>query len=434
MYSTRPPNRFFSARYHPGLALASVLLLTGCPAETTFPPPNGSLTDGNRGGGSSDTGKTSGEPNGSFAQAIVALFDANGSAALQGTVSDVGDLDVFNLGGLAPGDRVTVDVRSNGSSLDSSIAVFDNQERLAVANDDRQTNVRFLDAFVDFIVGHESTPYYLVVTHSAFADAGTFIGTYTVDVRVVRNAEVPSPVGQVLMLDFDGATIDTPALVVPLGVTQLDIAPFDAGNISPIYEGLTADLKEAIRAGFEQNFSRFDVTIVTTDDPPPPPSAAISTVFLGGFNVELFGLAERVDASNADFCDDAIIFVETFAPSSFSFTPTLEELAIAIANVGSHEAGHLLGLNHVDDDGAIMDDRSATDVFATDQEYIWARLSADIMSIGTQDAPLLLFETVGAGSITTTKRFVATGFRTRPDFGPSRQIHRRMRKAAQQRP
>ncbi|MCH7704917.1 MAG: matrixin family metalloprotease, partial [Planctomycetes bacterium] len=79
----------------------------------------------------------------------------------------------------------------------------------------------------------------------------------------------------------------------------------------------------------------------------------------------------------------------------FSTLPSAQALGVAIGNVASHEAGHLLGLNHVNDDAALMDDRSAADVFLSDQEFKEAPLSNDIMVIGTQDAVLLLDETVG---------------------------------------
>ena len=82
-------------------------------------------------------------------------------------------------------------------------------------------------------------------------------------------------------------------------------------------------------------------------------------------------------------------------PEVFSTLPSTQGLAVAIANVASHEAGHLLGLNHVDNDAALMDDRSAADVFLSDQEFMESPLSNDIMVIGTQDAVLLLDETVG---------------------------------------
>ncbi len=49
----------------------------------------------------------------------------------------------------------------------------------------------------------------------------------------------------------------------------------------------------------------------------------------------------------------------------------------------------------MNDDTALMDDRSASDVFLLDQEFKESPLSNDIMVIGTQDAVLLLDETVG---------------------------------------
>ena len=169
----------------------------------------------------------------------------------------------------------------------------------------------------------------------------------------------------------------------------------DPNNLRWVYQGKTDTVVETIRAVFEQNFERFDVTIRTTDDPPPVDETLVSRVYFGGFDRNAFGIAEAVDLYNVDYCDDAVIFTESFQPRLFSSTPTAVEMGIAIGNVGSHEAGHLLGLNHVDDDRALMDDQSAADAFIDDQEFMEARLSRDIMPIGTQDAVLLLDEIVG---------------------------------------
>lgn len=366
-----------------------LLTITGCPLPG--PVDTGPVTDGNRNATSNDTSvKTSGEPNGTFPEAISALFDAGGTARLQGTVTQEGDLDVFELGALTAGDRLVIDTATSGSALDVSVAVFDESGRLTYNNDDRGGSAsRFLDSYIDWVVRHSSQNYYLAVTHSAFADPGTLTGAYTVDVRVAGGGPGIAPAQQILVLDFDGASIDSPQLGSYL-LTELD-----AGAISPMYNGQTAQLKEVIRSAFVQNFSRFGVTVLTTDDPLPPEGTEYSTIYFGGFDAGVFGMAESVDLYNFDFCDDAIIFVETFDPQVFSFLPTAEELGLAIGNVGSHEAGHLLGLNHVDDDLALMDDQSAADAFVADQEFIEAPLSADIMSIGTQDAALLLMEIVG---------------------------------------
>ncbi len=372
-------------------AILSACWLPGCGFEVGPTTTNGVVVDGNRDGSvTSPLGKTSGEPNDAFTVAIAAVFDNRGVAKLQGTVEAAGDLDVFNLGALEAGDRVVIDTATVGSALDISVAVFDDAGRLTMNNDDRGGSAdRFLDSFIAWYVRHASDPYYLVATRSAFSSPGTDVGSYTIDVEITQGFDVPAPAPQIVLLDFDGGVVDSPVL------GTISIGPFDGGAISHVYRGSTATIKEVIREVFEQNYERFNVTIVTTDDPPLADDIEVSTVYFGGFDRTAFGIAESVDLYNADFCDDAIIFTESFAPSVFTGTPTAEELGIAIGNVGSHEAGHLLGLNHTSDDLSLMDDRSAADAFIEDQEFMEAPLSSDIMSIGTQDAVLLLSEIVG---------------------------------------
>lgn len=368
------------------------LVLAGCPTVVPVPPGGGTsdFVDGNRDESiTSPLGKTSGEPDDDFSTPVVAVFDNTGVAALKGTIASSDDLDVFLLGALEAGDRVIIEAFAAGTaSLDVSIAVFDDQERLVSDNDDR-TNSNF-DSRINFIVRHRGDRYYLVVTRSAFASNRSMTGEYTADVQVIHGNDVPPPVAQVLLLDFDGGVIDSPVL------GQMTLAPFDAGDIDRAYNGETATIKQVIRGVFDQNYSRFNVTVLTTDDPPPANGTTCSTVFFGGFNETAFGIAENVDLYNADFCDDAVIFTESFTPSSFTLTPTAEEMGLAIGNVGSHEAGHLLGLNHVNDDLDLMDDRSPADAFLLDQEFMDSPLSTDIMPIGTQDGVLLLDEIVGS--------------------------------------
>jgi hypothetical protein len=370
--------------------IASVLLVvlaTGLPGCAIPPiPSDGDVTDGNVG----VQGKPTGEPNDAFSLALEAVFDAFGTAHLQGTVSVVGDMDTFEIGPLAAGDALTVDAGTPGSNLDVAVAIFDAQQKLVFYNDDRGgSGTGALDAFLEWTVRHDSDTYYLVVSHSGFAPQNRFTGSYRVDVRIGSPEPVPAPVGQILLLDFDGADIDSSAL------GQLTLDRFDAADISPIYQGQTDIIKETIRSTFEQNFERFDVTITTTDDPPLPSGTEYSVIYFGGFSNEAYGIAEGVDAYNVDYCDDAIIFTESFVPEYFSVNPTAVEMGVAIGNIGSHEAGHLLGLNHVDDDRALMDDASAADAFLDDQEFMVAPLSLDLMPIGVQDAVLLLEETVG---------------------------------------
>lgn len=362
------------------LVLGSV---TGCGIDFTTPPDN--VTDGNVGGAG-----VQGEPNDSFPLAIKALFDAGGTARLQGTVAMISDMDVFEIGPLAAGNRLEVDADTSSSDLDVAVAIFDEQQRLVLYNDDRGgTSGRALDAYIEWVVRHDGDTYYLVVSHSGFAPQNQFTGSYRVDVQVRGGVGVPPPAGQILLLDFDGADVTSQLL------GSMTLGPFEAAAISSIYEGETDVIIETIRATFEQNFEQFDVAIHTTNDPPLLSGTEYSVVYFGGFSSDAFGIAEGVDPYNAECCDDAIIFTESFDPILFSVTPTPVQMGIAIGNIASHEAGHLLGLNHVDDDRALMDDASIADAFLDDQEFMEAPLSIDLMPIGTQDAVLLLAETVG---------------------------------------
>lgn len=385
----------FSTYSHRGVLIggcsvaALACILGGCGATPVDPTPSG-FVEGNRDTSlSSPLGKTSGEPNDTFASPIVAVFDASGVARLQGVVSQTGDLDVYLLGSLERGDRVVADVDTTqlGSPLDASLALFDGQQLLVSNNDDRTTID--LDSLMDVVLRHRSDQYYLVVSHSSFAPGGRFSGSYFVDVEVQSGFAVPEPAAQFLLLDFDGGSVDSP------GLGSTSILPFSASAISPAYAGQDEALKEGIRRTMEQNFQRFNVVVATTDDAPAMAGVVQSTIFFGGFDSEAFGIAENIDLYNADFCDDAIIYAESFSPAIFTGTPPAESLAVAIGNVATHEAGHLLGLNHVSDDDAVMDDRSDADAFLLDQEFIRAPLSPDVMDIGQQDAGSLLSETVG---------------------------------------
>ncbi|MCC7292722.1 MAG: matrixin family metalloprotease [Phycisphaerales bacterium] len=375
------------------IVLTACGLVTLLPLVACVPPtesaPVGDVEDGNRGEIPADTtGKTQGEPNGSFDASILAVIDDAGEAALEGTITSGADVDVFNLGAIDPGDQILISADTPGSSLDIAISLFDDEGRLIFYNDDKSGSD--FDAEIDHIARHAGTDCYLLVEASSFHSAGAGSGTYQVDVSLWRGGDVPEPVAQTLFLDFNGGAVDSPTL------GRVTISPFDAAEINADYEGETESLKELIRVEIEANFAAFDVQVVTSDAFTPGPADKQSTLFFGGYQADIFGEAEDVDLYNLNCCDDAIIYTQSFDPDVVFFRPpTTAQMGRAIGNVASHEAGHLLGLNHTNDDTDLMDEQSAAQALTRDQEFIEAPLSTQIAPIGTQDSALLLLETLG---------------------------------------
>ncbi len=369
---------------------ALCLSVAGC-GLITFDMPAGPV-DGNRDPTlSSMTGRTSGEPNDDFDESLLAVFDTRGRARLQGVIATADDVDVFDLGPLRAGDRIIVDLDTGGlrSRLDSMVGLFDANLNLFADNDDTALS---LDSFIDEIVRHDSEVYYLVVSRSAFSDSSGRSGAYRVDVEVISGHDVPPPRGQTVFLDFEGGRVDADNLGLAV------VPPFDGGAINQRYEGETDIIKSSIVRTFAENFAGVNVTVTTSDDAelPEPP---FTTVMFGGFSppgLDAFAVSERVDQFNRDAEEVAIIFTETFVPYVFSRPPTSDELGVAIGNIAAHEVGHLLGLNHVEDETALMDAVSPADAFLLDQEFRRAPLFApELFPIGFQDALLLLSEIVG---------------------------------------
>lgn len=366
------------------LVVAAMTFPAGCVGTNVAAPgiaSNTNIIDGN-------ASNPVGEPNNTFAQAIAAVF-SGGVANLVGTIEKRDDVDVFDLGALSAGDRIVIDVNTPDSALDSAVALFDGDERLVIEQDDEDLAANKLDPRINIRLRRTANRFYLAIAASPFAASGTETGAYAIEIIVTTGGTAPSPRKQVLLLDFDGGSVDIP------GDQVYTIGAFDAADIDPTYNGQTDQIKTLIRNVVEDRYSAYDVEIVTTDDPNFDPSTPHSSIVFGGFSAEVFGIAQGVDRLNSNSTDQAIVFTETFNPQVFGRVLTVQQLGRAIGQVAAHEAGHLLGLNHVADVTDLMDTTGAANTLLDVQIFKRSVLDATIFPIGDQDGPILLEEIVG---------------------------------------
>ncbi len=321
----------------------------------------------------------SSEPNDTFDAAMVVRYDEQDTAVLAGSIA-LGDIDVYDLGPLAAGDRVRVSVRVTFGGLVPTTAIFDADSRLFVTNPIATVGSRSF-AFAETI-RHDSGHYYLGIAEEYGTNTA---GAYELTVELTRGGSVPKTRQQAIVLDFDGGHVDME------NIGTFDFDPFSAQAVG-FEADQTGHMKDLIQQTVEQNFLQYDVVIYSTDD--ELPDEDLSVVHFGGYDRDLFGISEDIDFYNRDRNDQSVIFTESFV-DMFEADPTLEQMAVALGNIASHESGHLLGLNHVVDPNALMDSASPPDSFLDDQEFIWTRLARQIFPIGTHDSPLLLSETVG---------------------------------------
>lgn len=371
-------SRFSVPAFAPLLALALLILVTGCPSTVTDNPPVDS------GGDQQDPGqRTTGEPNNTFSEALDLTLDANGSGRIAGSIPTTDDVDVYRLGAFAAGDQIIVDVNTSNSGLDSDVAIFDEGGRLVYENDDRNLDLNQLDSFINHIVREDTSILYVAVASSPLNPT---TGTYDAVVTVTRGGEVPATRPQVIVLDVDGGSVTVSDSVYTVG-------SFNTADIDSRYAGMTQQVIDQIVSTIQENYDGLQLSVLVTGRDTIPAEA--STILMGGNSPNAYGLADQIDWYNADLNDDAVIFTSMFEPFRFGRTLTARELGTAIGNVTAHEVGHLLGLNHTANISDIMDTTGTANSFLLDQDFMTAQLDETIFPIGLQDGLMLLMATLG---------------------------------------
>jgi hypothetical protein len=327
------------------------------------------------------------EPNNGFSEAVLLQAAGTTRIALLGQIDVAGDVDVFDVGALVAGDRIILDLVRFPGTLRPVVALFDlNETLLGMGWDLSGPGEPRVSKLMDVSARHATQRAFLAVAQT-YQNAG--LGGYRLDVSVVRTGFVPAPRPQTIVLEFHGGEPGIPLL----GIQK--VAAFDASQIARVYSGQEETVKRAVVETVRANFAEFDVLVLTSDHGIAADDRSVTRLFIGSRSSAALGASQGIDAYNEDPCDDGIVFAESFTPALFGQLPSAEALGAAIGNVASHEAGHLLGLRHVSDSSAIMDERSPAVSLLGNQEFKTSPLSPSVFPFGNQDDRRLLAETVG---------------------------------------
>lgn len=348
------------------MVVAACLVLGGsCNSNVSLLPPTNLLNQ---------------PPGSTFSSATVLRLDASGEATVSGIISG-NKVDVYDLGACEPGDRIRVTIQAApGSPVDPTAGLFNADGHLLFLNDDANLPAGRLESIIDHIVRVGTDHCFVATTRSFLA---TESGGYDGVVRVERGGSAPTPSVQILVLDFRGGRITIP------NVGTRTLPPFDAHDIDPAYDGMTDQIKSGIKASVLENFEGTGLRVITTDEAALPLPGTFTTIYFGSFSQRAFGISQDVDHDNMNICDDGIIFTDNFS-DPFARRPSVDGIAVAIGNVAAHEAGHLLGLEHVADVVALMDTTGTASTLLADQEFKVAPLDKSVFPIGEQDSPALL--------------------------------------------
>lgn len=323
------------------------------------------------------------EPNDEFATAQPVAFEE--TIRITGEIDPHGepfDRDIFDLGPAAVGDRLLADLEAAAGS-DVLLGILDAQFHLLAHID--LTSYSTGPRQIDVVIPENTDRLYAVAATRSTAQEAR---SYTLRISLQRGLGELTQRPQVLVLNFDGAR------QVQVGNRNpVDVPPFDAALISERFTGYTETIAGLILERVRADFAGLNVAVYRSGDAAIP-AGEYSTIHFGTYDARLLGLADSVDPYNANATQTAILYTDTFAVFN-PLSPSVEQIAQALANTTSHEAGHLLGLRHTADPTDLMDTTATARQMLLDQSFGLANLNTSVLPVGMQNAPALLSWTVG---------------------------------------
>jgi hypothetical protein len=173
----------------------------------------------------------------------------------------------------------------------------------------------------------------------------------------------------------------------------VDVPPFDIAAVNQEFAGQTEAAIELLIQEVREDYAGLNVTFYRDTDPDRP-TEGYTSIYFGTSDTRLLGLADSIDPYNGEVHQSAILYTDTFSLFN-QLHPGFDGTVGVLANVTSHEAGHLLGLRHTADPSDLMDVTASARQMLADQYFKVANLHSSVLPFGVQDAPTMLEWSVG---------------------------------------
>jgi hypothetical protein len=320
------------------------------------------------------------EPNDTFDQAEP--VPCNGQVELVGTTAaNLMDVDLFDIGPGQAGQRLQADLNAGGADI--QLGVLDGNQQILAYLDPLSPTAG--PNRVDIILAAATDHIHVMVaTRNAIAADRD----YRASISLGAGLTVPTSRPQAVVLVFGGAA------QVKIGSRPpVDVPKFDIANVNPEFAGQTEVAIQLLLQKVRDDYAGLNVTFYRDTDTNRPADDCTS-IYFGNADTRLLGLADNIDPFNGTPEQSAIIYTDTFSLFN-QLHPGFDATIQVLANVASHETGHLLGLRHTAAPHDLMDVTASARQMLADQYFSLAELHGSVLPFGFQNAPAMLSWSVG---------------------------------------